>query len=347
MQVVVLGYFEKFEGDAHKAYEAGAHCCGWLAGCGRLPLMAGRGGAGRGGASAARLGQQQAAWLRAAGARTAREPRPRGSALLPRCARAPHPELSSARPPPRHATPPCPRAAAAQKNDAAAFLKTTSKEVAAALGISGKAGPAFALGRAYEDFGEEAVAGEGHAAFEGAWQAGRAGQEAVAGEGHAALSCAHARWLGAWRPGRAHVRRAVHVGCAQRSHPRASCSRRCEWRPSRRPATHARLPACTAAPPAEKDLEKAIEAFVTAEKLPAFLEFTQVRPGGWLAGWVGLALEGSGCAPGAARCMPASRRCAASAARAGAGRCAASAARAGAGRCAAARRGLRHRPTTA
>lgn len=57
--------------------------------------------------------------------------------------------------------------AAAQKSDDAAFLKTTSKEVAAKLGITGAA-PAFAIGRNYPDFGIESVPGAGHKAFEGA-----------------------------------------------------------------------------------------------------------------------------------------------------------------------------------
>jgi protein disulfide-isomerase A1 len=55
--------------------------------------------------------------------------------------------------------------AAAQKTDDATFLKTTSKEVAAKLDITGDA-PAFAIGRNYEDFGIEAVPGAGHKAFE-------------------------------------------------------------------------------------------------------------------------------------------------------------------------------------
>ncbi|KAI7840070.1 hypothetical protein COHA_006200 [Chlorella ohadii] len=55
--------------------------------------------------------------------------------------------------------------AAAQKTDDATFLKTTSKEVAAKLGITGDA-PAFAIGRNYDDFGIEAVPGAGHKAFE-------------------------------------------------------------------------------------------------------------------------------------------------------------------------------------
>lgn len=42
------------------------------------------------------------------------------------------------------------------------------------------------------------------------------------------------------------------------------------------------LPLCStpSSLPAEEDVEKALEAFVTAEKLPAFLEFSQVGAGG-------------------------------------------------------------------
>jgi hypothetical protein len=54
-------------------------------------------------------------------------------------------------------------AAAAQKNDDAAFLKTTSAEVAAKLGIT--SAPGYALGRSFEDFGFESVPAAGHAAF--------------------------------------------------------------------------------------------------------------------------------------------------------------------------------------
>ncbi|KAI3433908.1 hypothetical protein D9Q98_003710 [Chlorella vulgaris] len=55
--------------------------------------------------------------------------------------------------------------AAAQKSDDATFLKTTSAEVAAKLGIT--SAPGYALGRTYDDFGFEAVSGAGHPAFEG------------------------------------------------------------------------------------------------------------------------------------------------------------------------------------
>jgi len=53
--------------------------------------------------------------------------------------------------------------AAAQKSDDATFLKTTSAEVAAKLGIA-KA-PGYGLGRTYDDFGFETAASEGHKAF--------------------------------------------------------------------------------------------------------------------------------------------------------------------------------------
>lgn len=62
--------------------------------------------------------------------------------------------------------------AAAQKSDDAAFLKTTSAEVAAKLGLT--AAPGYALGRTYEDFGFEAVSGAGHKAFEDSKDVGEA-----------------------------------------------------------------------------------------------------------------------------------------------------------------------------
>lgn len=54
--------------------------------------------------------------------------------------------------------------AAAQKSDDATFLKTTSADVAAKLGLTKS--PSFGLGRTYEDFGFEAASGEGKA-FDG------------------------------------------------------------------------------------------------------------------------------------------------------------------------------------
>ena len=65
----------------------------------------------------------------------------------------------------RSLPPPAARAAAAQSNDDAAFLKTTSAEVAAKLGLT--SAPAYALDRFTELFGFEAVPAAGHAAFEG------------------------------------------------------------------------------------------------------------------------------------------------------------------------------------
>lgn len=50
---------------------------------------------------------------------------------------------------------------AAQKSDDAAFLKTTSADVAAKLGLTKS--PSFGLGRTYDDFGFEAASGEGKA----------------------------------------------------------------------------------------------------------------------------------------------------------------------------------------
>ncbi|PSC75600.1 disulfide isomerase-like 1-4 [Micractinium conductrix] len=59
--------------------------------------------------------------------------------------------------------------AAAQKSDDAAFLKTTSAEVAKAMGLEK---PGFALGRSYPDFGFETVSAEGHKAVDDALDLG-------------------------------------------------------------------------------------------------------------------------------------------------------------------------------
>jgi len=114
--------------------------------------------------------------------------------------------------------------------------------VAAKLGITGDA-PAFAVGRNYDDFGIEAVPGAGHKAFEGALVlhvVGRAG------------------WL--WRIRRQQGPRRGDQALSEYKH-----------QPSIRQPSN--IPPSSSAD--NKDLGEAIEAFLKAEKVPAFLEFSQ------------------------------------------------------------------------
>ena len=152
--VFVLAFFEKFEGDAHAAFETGESQAGGLGNRMSRQLLG-------------------CVWrCLCIQCRCRAEPSglpvhvPAHSCLpvLGACTSSTSVQVRHTR---RHRSlpPPAARAAAAQSNDDAAFLKTTSAEVAAKLGLT--SAPAYALGRSTELFGFEAVPAAGHAAFEG------------------------------------------------------------------------------------------------------------------------------------------------------------------------------------
>lgn len=129
-----------------------------------------------------------------------------------------------------------------------------SKDVAAALGITAAA-PAFAVGRNFADFGLEAVPSAGHKAFEGG-----------------PLGC-----LGCVADGGTHAAGAAAAGLCKAVAGADAATARGGRRRSLLTADPppCSLPLLQTSTPAEKDLEKALAAFVAAEKLPAFLEFSQ------------------------------------------------------------------------